>query len=335
MNNNNPFKGIAIFLSLVLAVLGIYAFQKYLDYRNDQQYFYTDTEKTETIQSHNPEVSEKSSQTESTELSAADTKEIIDASLLWDYSQKWGYNCLSKEEKELYVRICEAVKKEKPALNARGLFIKKENLDKIVEAVKNDNPQFLNFYDEIGCVYNAADSYMTSIKIKYRKRTGGDLLEAAAGEILSQAEKQPTDYLKIKYVHDVLINNCSYNQRPSSGSPDYSAAGPIVYKTGVCEDYSKAFCYLVQSMGIPCFCVPGTATNSSGQTEGHMWNMVKLEGDWYNIDVTWDDPVTTSGEDVLRYDYFLIGDGFYNDHTPDTGIELPVTTNNYKILTEV
>ena len=41
-------------------------------------------------------------------------------------------------------------------------------------------------------------------------------------------------------------------------------------------------------------------------SENHIWNLVKLDNEWYHLDLTWDDPVTSTGEDVLEYDYFLI-----------------------------
>ena len=65
--------------------------------------------------------------------------------------------------------------------------------------------------------------------------------------------------------------------------------------------------------------VTGTATNSSGATEDHMWNYVKLDGEWYAVDVTWDDPVIVGGgkiTDSIKYRYFLVGSKeFYANHT--------------------
>lgn len=330
MNNKNPFKGVAIFLTLVLTALGFYAFQKYMDYREDEQSFSYETAKNAVAQS------QSIMDTSQVEITKPITtfEEEISPDFLWDYSKKWGYSCLSEEEKDLYLRICEAAKEEKTAINARGLFVKQEKVDKIINAVKNDNPQFLSFYDKVEYSYNVANSYTTLVKIKYFEGDDYKSLESAAEAILSQAEKQPTDYLKVKYVHDTLINNCSYNLSANNKRFNYSAAGPIMYKTGVCEGYSKAFCYLIQSMDIPCLCVPGIAINSIGETEGHMWNMVKLGENWYNVDVTWDDPVTNTGEDLLQYDYFLIGDSFNRNHIPDIDIELPSVNGNYEIFNE-
>ena len=64
--------------------------------------------------------------------------------------------------------------------------------------------------------------------------------------------------------------------------------------------------------GIDCKVISGTANGG-----GHAWNKVKLEGDYYYIDVTWDDPVPDR-EGRLRYDYYLTKDPtFGGDHVPE------------------
>ena len=72
--------------------------------------------------------------------------------------------------------------------------------------------------------------------------------------------------------------------------------GAFINKKGVCEAYSKAFQTLCYAVGI-------NANQAVGV--GHMWNTVKLDGDWYYVDVTWDDPIVNGGTiDIISYDYF-------------------------------
>lgn len=334
MKNGNSFKNIAIILTIFLIVLGVYTYSKYVDYHNDNNRpSYSDTEKFPSVKTEKTTASEELPSTDNSELGSVITEEDPEISFIWDYTQKWGYNCLSKEEKEVYAKLFDAAKEEKTTVNVTSSFVKGESVEKIAQAIENDNPQFLNFYKKIQYTYSATDAnrYMRLIEIDYRKRTGGAELEAAAANIISQAERQADDYSKVKYIHDTIIENCSYLEHVNDeNSFVYSAAGPLVYNKGVCEGYAKAFSYLVQSIGIPCFCVSGTAVNSIGQTDYHMWNVVQINGDWYNVDVTWDDPVTSTGKNVLRHDYFLIGDKIYSDHTPNTNIALPLTVNDFK-----
>ena len=46
--------------------------------------------------------------------------------------------------------------------------------------------------------------------------------------------------------------------------------------------------------------------NHKISTENHIWNAVYLDNNWYHLDLTWDDPVTSTGENMLIHDYFLI-----------------------------
>ena len=101
----------------------------------------------------------------------------------------------------------------------------------------------------------------------------------------------------------------------------------MIDRKSVCEGYAKLFKYILDSVGIESVLVSGTAMNSDGQSEKHMWNYVNLEGIWYGVDCTWDDPIIRGNSkitDDIKYKYFLKGrDVFYADHTTE-----PITENN-------
>jgi transglutaminase/protease-like cytokinesis protein 3 len=48
--------------------------------------------------------------------------------------------------------------------------------------------------------------------------------------------------------------------------------------------------------------------------EEHVWNIVKVDGKWYNIDLTWDDPILDNGESMISYDFFLKNNEDFYDH---------------------
>ena len=127
-------------------------------------------------------------------------------------------------------------------------------------------------------------------------------------------------YQDIKMVHDYLVNNVQYDTTISKQNI-YNVYGTLVNGEAVCEGYARTFKYLMDEMGIPCTMVIGKATNSENRTENHAWNYVQIDGSWYAVDVTWDDPVITGGgwlTNSLKYKYFLKGSGdFLSDHTPN------------------
>lgn len=127
-------------------------------------------------------------------------------------------------------------------------------------------------------------------------------------QIISQVSEK-SDYQKIKMIHDYLIDSIEYENDLTQNNV-YDIYGALVKKRCVCEGYAKSFQYLMNELGIENTIVIGTGTNSKNETESHAWNYVKLDGQWYAIDVTWDDPIITGGGKLTnksRYEYFLKG----------------------------
>ena len=116
-------------------------------------------------------------------------------------------------------------------------------------------------------------------------------------------------YNDIKNVHDYLVDNVEYDRSVSQPNI-YDVYGALVNNVSVCEGYARAFKYIMDEMGIPCVLVIGEATNTQGQTENHAWNYVNINGSWYAVDATWDDPVILGGANLTsayKYKYFLKG----------------------------
>lgn len=118
---------------------------------------------------------------------------------------------------------------------------------------------------------------------------------------------------KIQAIHDYLILNCAYDVESIQAGTipwgSYRPEGVLLKKKAVCQGYAEAFLLFMDSLNIPCKLVTGTAGGDS-----HAWNVVKVDGKWYQIDVTWDDPVPDK-KGQIRYNYFLIPDRVMdNDH---------------------
>ena len=117
------------------------------------------------------------------------------------------------------------------------------------------------------------------------------------------------DYQKLKYFHDYLVLNCDTDQNDEYADTIY---GALVRKKALCEGYAKAFSYLCNLAGIENIIITGEASVP------HMWNMVKLGGNWYHVDITWDNPNDKLHEDypdVILYQYFMVTDSVIeNNH---------------------
>ena len=129
-----------------------------------------------------------------------------------------------------------------------------------------------------------------------------------------------SEYETVKAIHDYIVNNTQYDyDRLLNGTvPDisHSPLGVLQYGVAVCQGYAYAFELLCDLSGIECEFVGGVAGGG-----GHAWNQVKVDGKWYNIDVTWDDPIYYFNgvlTPYLSYDYFLVSDAvLYQDHVTE------------------
>lgn len=136
---------------------------------------------------------------------------------------------------------------------------------------------------------------------KQEKQLDREIAAAIASLNISNA----SEYDKIKAIHDYIIEMVSYDQSLSR----YTAYNAFADKSAVCLGYAAAAYRMFTDAGIECRIISGFAG-----TDEHVWNIVKLDGKWYNIDLTWDDPISESGENIISYDYFLKSAEDFADH---------------------
>lgn len=166
-------------------------------------------------------------------------------------------------------------------------------LQNVFEAVYNDHPEL--FYLETGysCKYLRSGECV-EITLKYNRTIDNieqsrNDFEARAQSIVNGAAGLQNNFEKEKYAHDAILAAADY---ATSAEMNQSAYSALVNGSTVCAGYARAFQYVMQQMGIPCY----YCTGYSG--ENHAWNIVKLEDGYYNVDTTWDDT------DPATYDYF-------------------------------
>lgn len=128
-------------------------------------------------------------------------------------------------------------------------------------------------------------------------------METLTGEL-----KGNSDYETIQNVHDYLIDHFEYDRRTEYRN--YTDIDGFRDQTMVCSGYSLAAYFLLNKAGIPARIITGYGGNGAATESNHMWNMVQLDGNWYNMDITWDD----AGGAYKRYTFFLKSDADFPDH---------------------
>lgn len=184
-----------------------------------------------------------------------------------------------------------------------------------------------------GRFFYLGSSYYTADRLREAQIVYRDELEKADAKIekLKNAEdralkalRQRTgDYEKVMAINDYIVINCEY---VSGADMEYSPTvyGCLVEKAANCEGYAKTFNMLASDIGLESMLITGTTDKG----ENHAWNQVKVNGEWYNIDVTWAD--TDDGDDVRRA-YFLCDDKDFNKtHTADTKYLTPMVCDAVK-----
>lgn len=115
-----------------------------------------------------------------------------------------------------------------------------------------------------------------------------------------------TERENIKAIHDYIINHTVYLQeqeisdyfnRTAHPQKTNIAYGPLFNGVGICGGYTDTMALFLDRMNIP---------NYRVASETHIWNLVYIDGEWKHLDLTWDDPVTDTGVNVLLDTYFLI-----------------------------
>ncbi len=139
---------------------------------------------------------------------------------------------------------------------------------------------------------------------------------------------------KILTVHDWMVCNIKYNY-DNINDPANQYIESALNGCTVCAGYAKLFYAFMVEIGVPCKYITGKAyTSSNPSGENHAWDAIQMDdGNWYYVDVTWDDPGLNGHSDYpngenLRYKYFIVpASEIGKDHTPEVTLPTPEGTD--------
>lgn len=132
-------------------------------------------------------------------------------------------------------------------------------------------------------------------------------------------QKDGTAYDNVRFFNAWLTHNNQYNTAVAANNSNaapksaWECISALAGSTGtngpVCEGYARAMKVLCDQAEIPCVLVDGTAKSSPDASSAgpHMWNYTEVDGAWYGVDVTWNDPVVVGGGSHENENYLLVG----------------------------
>ncbi len=160
-----------------------------------------------------------------------------------------------------------------------------------------DNPQYYYVDTNVNCSFSGTTA--KALSVKYKDSSDYDKMMKVADAIAAEASKLNTDYDKAKYVHDYLANNADYDYSLTK----FTARDILVGKSGVCQAYASAYKLIMNKLGIEC-------SYAQSKAMQHMWNVVKINNKWYNVDCAWSNTTKLEGQNATE-GYFLKSNNYF------------------------
>lgn len=195
-----------------------------------------------------------------------------------------------------------------------------------------------NYYDDTD---QNGYKYIDSVDFTMAYRQDAEV-EQKTEEFIDQRTKENIkenmDQLeKVRLIHDFIVTKNNYNTGDadslSGGYSVYTPASILFGQGGVCNAYATLFDKMATKAGLESYYVTGKIIE---ENQLHIWNMVKIKDDRYNLDLTWDDPILESKDKILNkdefvsYKYFLISDeNMLKTRTQDPDPQKPPSVKDY------
>lgn len=226
----------------------------------------------------------------------------------------YAFPYLSDEEKEAYAEILTILKNYDT--QAKLTTKSPDVMDKAFQCVMMDHPEifYVNGYNYTKYTLAGNIKKITfSGTYTYDKEQIKQLtqqVESSAEAILQGIDRNASDYEKVKYIYETLVNTTEYDLN----SPDnQNILSVLLNHRSVCQGYAKTMQFLLNRLNVMTTLVTGTVQSG---TEGHAWNLVLVDNAYYYVDSTWgdayyllstqDDMTRESKTPAINYDYLCV-----------------------------
>jgi len=228
-------------------------------------------------------------------------------------ANNYYYDQLNKEQQRAYYAMKEGL------LNLRDSFavpmLSQKELSDIYFLIRMDCPEIFysvtftyKYYPDSTAVEMVPQYLFPKNKIKEHRQA----MEARVRKLALQA-KDLDEKGKELFIHDFIVENVKYDKLKKEYS--HEIIGALGNGVAVCEGMAKAVKILCDELNVWCIIALSEANPDKGIKYRHAWNVVRIGGQYYHLDATFDN--TLSKEDTVRYDYVNLSDKqIYRDHEP-------------------
>lgn len=235
---------------------------------------------------------------------------IVPLSEEYNGRKNYYYSSLSAEEKIEYTKIYNSYMNKKDFT----VNVTEDKLSVLINGILYDNPEIFwvdssySFSKSPSGIFVEPEYRFNDEEIEKMKAE----LSAEVSRIVALAGSDASDFGREKFFHDYICKNTVYDLETYDNFGD-SAYSVLIDGKAICEGYARALKILLDACGIYNYLVVGNTENDEGKLEGHMWNVVSVDGELYHIDVTWDDADGDLGEIIYLY-FNLTDDDIRKDH---------------------
>ena len=234
---------------------------------------------------------------------------------------RFYYSKCTDIEKRIYTIIWKGLSEFQEMIFFERTDAIAELISRVFTMVLYDNPRI--FYTStmgyqigfFGNLYYLKPKYFFSLHAVLELQSW---IDERLDEICKPIRYLEDTFSKEIYIHNYLIKNVKYSKVEVSQPVNaYTIAGALLENRSVCSGVALTFKLFMDYLDIPCIVAIGDITIGEEKPEKHAWNIVCIENDYYQIDVTWDF-FEENGERIIRYDYFnLTLEEMYTYRVPD------------------
>ena len=224
------------------------------------------------------------------DIAAREQLGLTDESIELLMEEAWGryhFDRLNAYEQRLYVELLKIMQEYGSGIAVSS--IDPDSIEKVFQCVLNDHPGIFYVVGYRYTKYSLEDvtkkiTFTASYNIGIIEKNNRQMkIDAYVARCLDGMTKGADEYQKVKYVYEYLINNTEYD---AMAEDNQNICSVFLRGRSVCQGYAKATQYLLNEVGIPTTLIMGKVIEGG---EGHAWNIVMIDGDYYHVDTTFGD----------------------------------------------